>query len=162
MARHTMFECDDIAGIIPKLGGLNNQTYAILKATLYEPAGILADEIRKRAEAHERPSNVTKYYDAGVYRQRKVTYERTGSLSDSITIAEMTTAAGVVSTAVVFAGYDEKGRPNAVKAAALESGTSTQPKTPFIRPAIKAARERMEASLTKNFNEQVQKHWEDN
>lgn len=156
-----MFECDDIAGMIPKLGGLNNKTYAILKATLYHPAGILADEIRKRLQPHETPKSVTKHYDAGVYRERKVTYERTGSLSDSITIAEMKTKAGIVSTAVVFAGYDEKGRPNAIKAAALESGRSNQPKTPFIRPAIKAAKERMYASMKENFEEQVNKQWED-
>ena len=141
MARKTKFECDGMADVIAKLGGIREESYRILKAALYEPAGILADEIRKHAKSHD----------------------RTGNLARSITIAQFKTNGGVVDTAVVFAGYDEKGVPNAVKAAALESGTSRgQKKTPFIAPAIKAARARMTAAMQEEFNKQVQNYWEDN
>ena len=43
---------------------------------------------------------------------------------------------GNTNVKVGFAGYDRKGTPNALKARAMESGTSTQPKKPFLRPAI--------------------------
>lgn len=162
MARRTKFECDGIGDVIAKLGGLNNHTYDILKATLYEPAGILADEIRKHLDPHYKPKKITRIYDDGMFREKRVTYERTGSLADSITIARMTAENGKVSTAVVFAGYDEKGVPNAIKAAALESGTSRgQGKTPFIAPAIKAARKRASEVMQRNFEEEVRKYWEE-
>lgn len=126
-----------------KLGGLAQNSVSILKRCLYPAAGALADEIRKRAEPHD----------------------RTGALAKSITIAEMRNDNGTVNTVVFFNGYDTShksksypnGVPNAIKAAALESGTSKQRKTPFIAPAVKAVRERSIALMQEQLDQEIEK-----
>ena len=56
----------------------------------------------------------------------------TGDLLDSLGIAPIDTDnRGNINTKVGFDGYDRKGVPNQLKARAMESGTSTQPKKPL-------------------------------
>ena len=140
-SRNIDFEVN--SDLTAKLGGLAKSSYSILKAALYPGAGLLADEIRKRASQHD----------------------RTGTLAKSITIAQMRTKGGEVNTVVFFAGYDTShksksypnGVPNAIKAAALESGTSKQKKTPFIRPAVNAVREQCNALMQAELDKQIEK-----
>ena len=62
----------------------------------------------------------------------------TGDLRESMILTEFRNDDGFVYTKVDFAGYDEKGVPNRLKARVLESGRSDRPgyKHPFIRPAV--------------------------
>jgi len=135
--RECKFEFD--GDLTAKLGGLAANSYSILKQTLYPGAGALADEIKKRLSGHK----------------------RTGDLADSVTIVQMDQNGGKVNTAVIFAGYDENGVPNAIKAAVLESGSSKQKKTPFIRPAVAAVRARsamlMQERLDEIINAEMEK-----
>ena len=140
--RNMSFEVD--SDLSARLGGFAKNTYTVLKATLYPAAGLLADEIRK---------NLASQQDERFYK----------SLVDSITIVGMKQDGGRVSTAVVFVGYDKNvktkkyssGVPNALWAAILESGTSKRPKEPFIRPAVNAVRERAEAAMKEEFQNQI-------
>lgn len=126
-----------------KLGGLAESSITILKRCLYPAAGMLADEIRKRVAPHD----------------------RTGELAKSITIAHMKDDTGTVNTVVFFAGYDTSHRsksypngvPNAIKAAALESGTSKQRKTPFIAPAVKAVRDMSVNAMQQQLDKEIEK-----
>lgn len=130
-----------------KLGELAAKSPGILKRCLYPAAGVLADEIRKRLAPHD----------------------QTGALADSITIAEMRVSGMEVNTVVFFRGYDTShksksypnGVPNAIKAAALESGTSKQRKTPFIAPAVKAVKERATALMQQQLDQEIQKGMEE-
>ena len=142
--RNIEFEVE--SDLTEKLAGLAKSSYNILKAALYPGAGALADEIRTRLKPHD----------------------KTGELAKSITVASMKTGNGMVQTVVFFSGYDTthksksypNGVPNAIKAAALESGTSKQRKTPFIAPACKAVRERANALMQQELDNQIQKGME--
>lgn len=116
----------------------------LIKVAVYEGAGLVADEIRRNLQGHR----------------------DTGDLLDSLYLSEMANENGYIYTQVGFAGYDRNGVPNALKANALESGTSRnsiehQPKTPFIRPAIKATRERAEAAMAATLESSIEQIMED-
>ena len=146
------FTVTGIDKLISKLDKLTD-IYPVLKASLYDGAGILADEIKKRAPDVVKPS---------------------------VSISRMNTKNGGVSTAIVFAGYYEKHRtkqfPNGVPysllAAVYESGTSERStangfnrgkftKHPFIRPAINACKERAEKAIQEQMDEQINKIMEE-
>ena len=105
----------------------------MLKASVYPGAGIVADEIRHNLEAHS----------------------RTGDLASSLFLAEMQNENGFVFTQIGFAGYDRNGVPNAIKAAVLESGSSRQTKTPFIRPALKSTKDKAEAAMAAELDSRI-------
>ena len=87
----------------------------------------LADEVRKGLEKNLQGSKYS-----------------TGDLLDSLgTTPVGVDKNGVYNAKVGFSGYDRKGVPNALKARAMESGTSRQPKKPFVRPAVNRAKKRV-------------------
>lgn len=111
-----------------------------IKMAVYEGAGIVADEVRRNLERHR----------------------DTGDLLDSLYLSTMENDNGYIYTQVGFAGYDRDGVPNAVKANALESGTSRngaeyQPKTPFIRPAVKRTTEQAVAAMAASLDSNIKK-----
>ena len=59
---------------------------------------------------------------------------------------------GSVYTTIIFPGYDENGHPNSIKARVLESGSSKQPKRPFIRPTMKAIESQVIETMKKNLD----------
>lgn len=142
----TTFTFEGMSDLVKKLDKISD-VYPIMKETLYDGAGILADEIKKRA-----PDVVKK----------------------SIAISKMDSGGGKVNTAVVFAGYDEShttsqfpnGVPYALIAAAYESGTSERStklgygrgsmnKHPFVRPAMKACEKRASQAMQKKLDEKI-------
>lgn len=76
----------------------------------------------------------------------------TGALRDSAALKQFVNRDGYIYTEVTFEGTDEKGHPNPVKARALESGTSRQKKTPFIRPAVNRVKLAAEAMIAAEFD----------
>lgn len=110
-----------------------------IKAAIYPGAGIVADEIRKGAEAHD----------------------RTGDMSSSMTIHAMRNEDGYIYAQIGFVGYDRYGTPNALKAYGIESGSSTSDKRPFIRPAVKRTKEKAEAAMAAELDEQIKRLMEE-
>lgn len=132
MAKGLQFEgLSAFADQLKKLGD-HRAVAAVMKPTLYEGAGIYADALRDATQAHV----------------------DTGALVGSITLSDMKEADGYY-TNLGFAGYDDKGTPNALKAAAIESGTSTEPKRPFIRPALKKADPKAQAAMDAKMEELI-------
>ena len=139
------FQYDGLDELIGKLDKLS-EAYPVLKASLYDGAGILANEIKQKAP---------------------------DILKKSISVSRMDTGNGKVNTAIVFAGYSDhktkqypNGVPYAVIAAAFESGTSERhtskgysrgvfKKRPFIQPAIKTCQERAREAMQKQLDEQI-------
>lgn len=116
----------------------------LIKVAVYEGAGLVADEIRRNLQGHR----------------------DTGDLLDSLYLSTMVNENGYIYTQVGFAGYDRNGVPNALKANALESGTSRngaehQPKTPFIRPAVKTTQKQAEAAMAATLDSNIKKIMED-
>lgn len=117
---------------IAQLRELGVQVEGVCKYALYDAAGMVADEIKAAAP------------------------EDTGDLKESLAISPYKNEDGFVYTKIDFVGYDRKGTPNSLKARAYESGTSRQPKRPFVRPTVQRVKAMAEAMIEKKFNEKCE------
>lgn len=134
MAKFKFEGIDKYTESLEKIGGKNARS--ILKYAVYPGAKVVADAIRGEIEA-----NHSRNYD----------------LADSLTLAVMRDDNGYINTKIGFAGYDRNGTPNAIKAAALESGTSNdrQPATHFISKTVKLVSERAISEMSKALDEKI-------
>lgn len=138
MAKITLKTSHDIEAKMQKLG---RKSVEICKRAVYEGAGIMADQIRRNLEKNLQGSESS-----------------TGDLVGSLGIAPIQDdGRGGVGTKVGFDGYDRKGTPNALKARAMESGTSRQPARPFVRPAVKQAREPAKRAMADEVEKEIKK-----
>lgn len=138
------FKFEGITEYLQSLRKLEKSGKGIMKMSIYDGAGILADEIRERLEAN------IKHPD-----------KSTGALIESMGIADMRDKGGEISTKIGFYGYDDRGVPNHIKAAVMESGRTGVKKCPFIRPAVNAVKERAIAAMDKRLNEEIEKIMEE-
>lgn len=108
----------------------------ILKYALYPGAAVVADAVRSAIEG-------------GTHGE--------GDLASSIGLAPMRDDGGYINTRVLFAGYDRKGVPNAIKAAVLESGTSdgSHPARHIISRASRATESAAEAAIEAALDEKI-------
>lgn len=120
---------------IKKLTELGAHIQGIIKYASYDAAGIVADAIKENTPVGEKDG---------------------GDLRDSIALTKYRTENGFTYTKVVFDGYDRKGVPNALKANALESGTSRMPKRQFIRPAVNSVKRAAEFSIETALNKRLE------
>ena len=133
MAKFRFEGIDKYTESLERIGGRN--AAGVLKYAVYPGAAVVADAIRAAMSGH------------------KVT----GDLQDSLTLATMRNDNGYVNTKVTFAGYDRNGTANAIKAAALESGTSRgQKATHFISKATKGATDKAIAEMSKALDEKLE------
>ena len=124
-----------------KLSQLGRASADIGKKAVKAGVGILADQVRKNLEKNLQGSKYS-----------------TGDLLDSLGVTPVgVDKNGVYNAKVGFSGYDRKGVPNALKARAMESGTSRQPKKPFLRPAIQATKEKIEKTMEDVIDNEIQK-----
>lgn len=129
---------------IETLEKLGKNAEGTIKQAVYDGAAVVADSIR--ASLHE--------------------HRDSGELENSLTLTKMQTKDNYTYTKVTFTGYDTAkkskafplGVPNAVKAAALESGTSRgQKATHCISKATKNAKEAAIKAMQKKFDEEIEK-----
>ena len=124
-----------------QLSSLGSQSKEIGKKAVREGAGILADQVR---------SNLMKNLTGSKY--------STGDLEESLGVTPADVDKnGVINSKVGFHGYDRKGVPNVIKARAMESGTSTQRKRPFIRPAINKVKQKVEKAMEEIIDNEINK-----
>lgn len=120
-----------------KLAQLGAGAEGVCKYAVYDAAGIVIDAIKENTPVD------------------------TGDLRNSIKLTHFKNDNGYIYTKVIFDGYDRKGTPNALKANAIESGTSRMQKHPFIRPAVnrskKAAEFSIEVALNRKLDEIMNK-----
>ena len=133
MAKFTFEGIEKYTDSLEKIGGKN--AIAVLKYAVYPGAAVVANAIRSEIETN---------------------HHRDGSLEDSLTLAPMRNDEGYVNTKITFAGYDNKGVPNALKAAALESGTSRgQKATHFISQTTKRVQEKAINEMSKALDQKI-------
>jgi HK97 gp10 family phage protein len=114
----------------------------ISKRVVKAGAQPVADEIRKGLQKNLQGSKYSK-----------------GDLLDSLGIAPPDIDKdGNTNTKVGFGGYDSKGVANAVKARAMESGTSKQQKKPFVRPAVNRSQEKAIEAMQEQFNKEIENY----
>lgn len=136
MARMTFKAGDEYA---LKLSRLATNSDEIAKKAIYAAADIVADKIKSNLQGVLSP-------------------EATGELVGSFGIAHIDRDSnGDWNTKIGFDGYDSEGIPNQLKARAFESGTSRQPKRPFVRPALNATKASAKAEMEKVIDEEVKK-----
>lgn len=128
MARMTFKAGDEYA---IKLSQLATGQEEVAKKAIYTAAGIVADKIKDNLQ--------------GVLSE-----EATGELVASFGIAKIDVDKdGNWNTKIGFDGYDIQGIANQLKARVLESGSSTQPKRPFVRPALNATKAKAQAEMAR-------------
>ncbi len=120
-----------------QLQRLEQDSEEILKRAVYDGAAIVADEVRQRLHAVLSP-------------------DATGQLESSLGISKIQNDRGYVNARIGFDGYDSKGVPNQLKANVLESGSTRQPKRPFMRPAVNASRRPAEEKMKQVVEQQIE------
>lgn len=120
----------DITDMFDKLGA---GAYSIMSAGLYDGAEQIANAVRSATPVD------------------------TGDLADALYIAPFEKTLSSVTTKIGFAGYDSKGTPNPLKAAALESGTSDGriSATHFFSKAVKSAKTKAENAIAFGFDKKL-------
>ena len=126
-----------IDAYMERLQRLEQDSEEILKRAVYDGAAIVADEVRQRLHAVLSP-------------------DATGQLESSLGISKIQNNRGYVNARIGFDGYDSKGVPNQLKANVLESGSTRQPKRPFMRPAVNAARRPAEAKMEQVVEQEIE------
>jgi HK97 gp10 family phage protein len=122
-----------------KLARLGDAAETIGKKAIYEAAGMTADKIRESAN-------------------KVLSGKSTGDMMGSLGITPIDIDDdGILNAKIGFSDYDRKGVPNPLKARALESGTSTIKKRPFVRPAIKAIKQQAEEKMEQIIKTEINK-----
>src|SRR5665648_238292 len=89
-----------------------------------------------------------------IYEGAKVIADKIKSNLDGVLSPE---ASGNWNAKIGFDGYGTDGVANQLKARVLESGSSKQQKTPFVRPAVNATKKQAVARMGEVINEEIQR-----
>ena len=133
MAKMTVAGFDDYSKKLEKLGSSMPE---VAKRAVKAGVNPLADEVRRQLENNLIGSEYS-----------------TGDLLDSLGVTPVDVDKnGVYNAKVGFHGYDRKGVANALKARAMESGTSRQRKKPFMRPAVNRVKKKVLEEMGKSID----------
>ena len=148
MAKVTVKGLDDI---VNGLGAVGEAGLPIIKASLYEGAQIVADQIKAGIEGL--PVDTPRWLSNGD-RYNALVEQDKEDLANSMGIMKFARDAEGVRTVIGFAGYGRhktkkysRGLPMAMIARSIESGSSVRKKTPFVRPAVNASKTRAKAEI---------------
>lgn len=158
MAKITFPGLNDYELMISKLSkGVDD----IAGKAIYAGAGIVADAIKENIKALP----IVRGY--GTERDPLpggVTAPQKAGLIDGLGISPMQSDAGYLNVKIGFDGYNAtktekypQGQPNQLVARGVESGTSWKKKSPFIRPAINASKQRAEDEMARILDEEIEK-----
>lgn len=132
-----------------------------MKDAVYVGAGIVADEIRKNLE--NLPEEPFRHLDDDIFQGVPTGQKKDLEESFGLTPIERGKD-GFLHTHAGFDGYGSyptkdypKGLPNRLVARAVESGSSVRKKTPFIRPAVKATREKAVKAMEDIIDNEVKR-----
>lgn len=128
---------------------------------VYEMAKVVADSVRSGIQALPTVSNRANIatYKKGYSR---LSDEEKQGLLDGFGVSPMQDDGGYINVKLGFDGYNSvktkkypQGQPNALIARVTESGSSYREKTPFIRPAVNAARKPAEKAGQAKIDEKI-------
>lgn len=121
------------------LSHLAAQSEEISKKAIFEGAKVIADKIKSNLEGVLSP-------------------EATGELVASFGVTPIIKDKdGNWNAKTGFDGYGSDGVANQLKARVLESGSSKQPKRPFVRPAVNATKKQVVAKMGEVIDQEIQK-----
>ena len=136
LARCTFMAGEEFSLAISRLATGSEE---ISKKAIYAGANVIADKIKSNLDGVLSP-------------------EATGELVTSFGVTPIEKDAdGNWNAKMGFDGYGTDGVANQLKARVLESGSSKQQKTPFVRPAVNATKKQAVARMGEVVNEEIRK-----
>ena len=161
MAKATLKGFDDA---LQQLENLSNNIDGVLKKGLYDGAGFMVEEVKKRLNSMpvvDDFENVKAFRSGKKYHLSK-TQRR--CLVESVGIAPFDAVAATIDTHIGFNGYNDiktkkypNGQPNQLIARVVESGSSHMDKTPFIRQATNAGKKKAEQIMKETIENEIKK-----
>ncbi len=134
---------------IKYLEKIKKNTSKIVGKGVYEMAAVVADQIKNNLKALPAVNDDynIKAYNKGY--KSKLSQRQKDGLIEGFGIAAMENENGYLHVKLGFDGYNEvmtkkypNGQPNVLVARSVESGSSYMDKTPFVRPAVNASKDR--------------------
>ena len=136
-------------------------TDEVIGEAVYEMAKVVADSVRASIQALPTVSNEANIATYKKGYSRLSDKEKQGLL-DGFGVSPLQEDSGFVNVKLGFDGYNSvktkkypQGQPNAMIARVTESGSSYREKTPFIRPAVNAARKPAEKAGQAKIDEKI-------
>lgn len=156
MAKMTIRGIDEYARKLDRLGA---KAPEVAKKAVYAGANVLANKVKENLELNLTDlSYVGKQSSSGRITRLLKRNRPTGDLLESFGVAPISVDnAGNTNTKIGFEGYDRRGIPNALKARAMESGTSELRKRPFVRPAVNVVKGRAQEEMGNVIDEEISK-----
>lgn len=150
---------DGLDEFVQQLQALGQRTQGIAKACVYDGAAVLKDAIVEGVNnfpVHQGG------YTPGKTPLRVITEKDRDDLAACVGVSKIESDGLATSVSVSFDGYisrTEKKYPNGVPAAmiarSLEKGSSVRAKKPFVRPAVKKAKEAVLSAMQQALAERI-------
>lgn len=146
---------------IAYLQSIEAVTDEMIGEAVYDMAKVVADKVRANIEALPEVSNEA---NIATYREgySRLSEPEKQGLMDGFGVSPLQDDSGYRNVKLGFDGYNSiktkkypQGQPNALIARVTESGSSYREKTPFIRPAVNAARKPAEKAGQAKIDEKI-------
>ena len=158
------FKTQGLDKYVAQLERLGKKTDTVISEAVYEMAKGVADEVKANLIALPSVPDTEglKAFASEPQQKIPITKAQKWGLVHSFGIASLRNEGGFIHVKIGFDGYNEvktktfpKGQPNALIARSIESGSSTREKTPFLRPALAAARKQAIEAARVKFDEAI-------
>lgn len=158
------FKTQGLDKYVAQLERLGKKTDTVISEAVYEMAKVVADEVKANLIALPSVPDTEglKAFASKPQQKIPITKAQKWGLVHSFGIASLRNEGGFIHVKIGFDGYNEvqtktfpNGQPNALIARSIESGSSTREKTPFLRPALAAARKQAIEAARVKFDEAI-------
>lgn len=158
------FKTQGLDKYVAQLERLGKKTDTVISEAVYEMAKVVADEVKANLIALPSVPDTEglKAFASKPQQKIPITKAQKWGLVHSFGIASLRNEGGFIHVKIGFDRYNEvktktfpKGQPNALIARSIESGSSTREKTPFLRPALAAARKQAIEAARVKFDEAI-------
>ena len=143
---------------LAKLGNLEFAAPGLVGQAIYEGAKVVADQVRAEIEAL--PTAESKR----VATPRDPTQVEKDGLLDGLGVAKKKNDSGYINVKIGMDGYNTdktkkypRGKPNAMIARSIESGSTVMKRNAFISRAVNKTKKEAEAAMQKVFEEGIEK-----
>lgn len=147
MAKWIMGE--GLNGYVAYLQKLNLVSDKIIGKAVYEMAKVVADRVRENIESLPAQPKGQITFREGNRVYSRLSQEEKEGLLEGFGISPMEKENGYINVKLGFDGYNEvktkkypQGQPNVLIARVTESGSTYRKKTPFVRPAVNATKQK--------------------
>lgn len=158
------FKTQGLDKYVAQLERLGKKTDTVISEAVYEMTKVVADEVKANLIALPSVPDTEglKAFASEPQQKIPITKAQKWGLVHSFGIASLRNEGGFIHVKIGFDGYNEvqtktfpNGQPNALIARSIESGSSTREKTPFLRPALAAARKQAIEAARVKFDEAI-------